>query len=310
MLTKVQSRKEGKKLLFFLLLTMSIYVAQSQTNVYHPFPNNGAMWSVKWDGSSICQDLDYFSYGDSVINNLIYHKVWVSGVETVCFLGYPKDTISNYAGAYRNDSAAKKVYWLEADSIYEKLLYTFNIKVGDTLPLDIYNMYGGTLPVKVKMKDSVLLSDGTYRKAYWVGYAGQPGTFRRIVEGIGSEGGLIERLWDGISDLYILKCFTMDTLSLYPNNGSTCYPYIPSGFTPILNNIAFSIYPNPNNGTFILPKNFHFDEIKIYNAFGQEISFTISNKNEIDLSTLATGLFYLRCYSGKKVYVAKGMKGN
>lgn len=296
------------KKLLFLVLTMSIYVAQSQTNVYHPFPTSPAMWSVKWDGAWVCQDIDYIGYGDSAINNLIYHKVWVSGVETVCFLGYPKDTISKYAGAYRNDSAAKKVFWLEADSSNEKLLYTFDVHVGDTLPLDIYNMYGSTLPVKVKMKDSVLLSDGTYRKAYWVGYAGQPGTFRRIVEGIGSEGGLIEKLWDGISDLYILKCFTMDTLSLYPNNGSTCYPYFPSGFTHILNNILFSIYPNPNNGTFNLPKNFHFDEIKIYNAYSQEISFTISNKNEIDISTLPTGLYFVKINDGKKVYVAKLMK--
>ena len=100
----------------------------------------------------------------------------------------------------------------------------------------------------------------------------------------------------------------MDTLSLYPNNGSTCYPYIPSGFTPILNNIVFSIYPNPNNGKFYLPKNFSFYEVKIYNSLGQEISFTISNKNEIDISALATGLYFVKISDGKKVYLGKVMK--
>ena len=78
----------------------------------------------------------------------------------------------------------------------------------------------------------------------------------------------------------------------------------------IKSNLLFSIYPNPNNGIFKLHKDFRYNEIKIYNSYSKEIAFTISNANEIDISTQPAGLYFVKISDGKKVYVAKVMKEN
>ncbi|MBL0051274.1 MAG: hypothetical protein IPP29_07010 [Bacteroidetes bacterium] len=160
---------------------MSIYVAHSQTNVYHPFPKYPAMWSVKWDGAWVCQDIDYFGYDDSTVNNIVYRKVWVTGIESICINQMTSDTISKYAGAYRNDTITKKVYWLEPDSLVEKLLYNFDVNVGDTLPLVMFNMYPITSAVIVKPKTLFCWLMAPII-IHWIGYAGQLGSFHRIIE--------------------------------------------------------------------------------------------------------------------------------
>ncbi|HRC31852.1 MAG TPA: T9SS type A sorting domain-containing protein [Bacteroidia bacterium] len=46
----------------------------------------------------------------------------------------------------------------------------------------------------------------------------------------------------------------------------------------------------------------------IYNSNSHEIDFTISNKNEIDITEQPAGLYFVKISDGKKVYVAKVMK--
>ncbi len=65
--------------------------------------------------------------------------------------------------------------------------------------------------------------------------------------------------------------------------------------------------PNPTSGVFAISPSIKIEQVQIFNAMGAEVSF-VKRDNEIDISALATGLYYLRCSNGKKVYVAKVMK--
>ena len=47
---------------------------------------------------------------------------------------------------------------------------------------------------------------------------------------------------------------------------------------------------------------------KIYISYSEEIDFTISNKNEIDISTQPIGLYFVKIIDGKKMYITKVMK--
>lgn len=53
------------------------------------------------------------------------------------------------------------------------------------------------------------------------------------------------------------------------------------------------LYPNPTNGKLFLEVNFEIKEINILNIYGQKIS-SFTNKNEIDISDFANGIYFLK----------------
>ncbi|MDA9782781.1 hypothetical protein N9B55_00060 [Vicingaceae bacterium] len=79
--------------------------------------------------------------GDTVVDGLLYHKLWYYeldasqnaplGMTFGLILGA---TVSKgYHGAFRNDSINKKVFYLRRSLNQEQLLYDFNLSLGDTL---------------------------------------------------------------------------------------------------------------------------------------------------------------------------------
>ena len=67
-----------------------------------------------------------------------------------------------------------------------------------------------------------------------------------------------------------------------------------------------AIYPNPTSGHFFI--NFHEAtserEIKVVNILGQEIYFT-KNENEIDISQVKTGIYFLKVLEKGELVVLK-----
>ncbi|WP_178987366.1 T9SS type A sorting domain-containing protein [Winogradskyella schleiferi] len=71
--------------------------------------------------------------------------------------------------------------------------------------------------------------------------------------------------------------------------------------TEIVNNLSIEeyvsttiqLYPNPTNGILNIISNNEVSDITIYNELGQ-IVFSQKNKNVLDISKLATGIYYLR----------------
>ena len=68
----------------------------------------------------------------------------------------------------------------------------------------------------------------------------------------------------------------------------------------------FSIYPNPSTGKFNIKfSNQHqITSVEIYNLLGESV-FQKQNTNEIDLSSAAKGIYFVKVYAGEKIYTEK-----
>jgi len=220
-----------KKLLLFII-TVTTLTAKSQTSVYHPFPDSAASWNVtaqSVDGT-YCPDpppnnpvlYDYYiSYsfmGDTIINSMAYHKVLRTGsIHQHCWNGnyinswYP---VYDYAGAIRQDTAARKVYFVRMGFSTECLLYDFSLNVGDSIA-DCLGSAGQNCAI-VNSIDSVLVGNN-YRKRF--NLAG--GWQYSLIEGIGSTSGLLEPFcpFEYIGNLI---CFSQYGQALYPDTVTKC----------------------------------------------------------------------------------------
>jgi pimeloyl-ACP methyl ester carboxylesterase len=91
-------------------------------------------------------------------------------------------------------------------------------------------------------------------------------------------------------------------LEFYATPTSTSYQF-PYTFT-IQNTLSiddnlvdntFSIYPNPTNSKVNIKSQSKFEEVEIYNVLGQKVlSKTISENQEIDMSSLTSGTYFLK----------------
>src|SRR5260221_423267 len=126
-----------RKALLLIFITAFIKT-QAQTSVYHPFPDSNAYWNCNFGGA--CSTLVFFDHNytytiisDTTIGAFNYHKLWVPAIVITDECWGNTVTSGYYAGAYRQDNANRKVYFVPPSSSAEKLLYDFNLNVGDTL---------------------------------------------------------------------------------------------------------------------------------------------------------------------------------
>ncbi len=68
----------------------------------------------------------------------------------------------------------------------------------------------------------------------------------------------------------------------------------------------FSIYPNPSTGKFNIAfsNQQQITSVEIYNLLGESV-FQKQNTNEIDLSSAAKGIYFVKVYAGEKIYTEK-----
>ena len=254
-------------LLTFIIIT---FIAKSQTWVYHPMPESNATWNFQVDAPcfpiiSLYQDYSITITGDTIIGSKTYHKlftpfVWNSYSGTSgCSIAYP-----GYKGAFRQDSIAKKVFYVPYDTT-EYLLYDFNMQVGDTLKGCIASYpYDTVISI-----DSILVGSG-YRKIWHLNQ--YQGIY--FIEGIGSTYGLTVGSAGnaiGTFPFWGLTCFIQNGSTLYPNTTTSC-PLITSinSLEKISNQL--SVFPNPSNGSFsIETENIELKEIRISDLLGKEI---------------------------------------
>ena len=112
-----------KKAFTFFAMCYAL-LTQAQTPIYHPMPDSNAQWNFQktiglcWN--PVLQMQGYMTYnytvylnGDTTINNQAYHKVFSSGVQYVSIQNCePLASWHSYDGAIREDTTAKKVYFL------------------------------------------------------------------------------------------------------------------------------------------------------------------------------------------------------
>ena len=315
------------KKLILLILLLPLLQTKAQTNIYHPFPDSNAVWNVNtWFccyGGCPPPPLpnplitnSYFTYflnGDTLINNINYNKVYKNGYSHEhCVTG---GNVNNwtfydsiYQGGLREDINSKKIYYLQPSGVNECLLYDFNLNVGDTLKDDCQlQIYGIVISI-----DSIMIGSA-YRKKLNLSVGTPP---FGLIEGIGTTGGLLEKLYDFEAGS-ILLCFKQNNQTLYPDTTTLCdlitsAPYVENEVQDV------KIFPNPVseeiNISFNLQKPTDV-KLQIYDSLGQKIKEFLEEKqtkglNKIDFSVedIPKGIYFLRIKIGENEITRKIVK--
>ncbi len=270
-----------KKYFFAIALFTGNNIVNGQTNVYHPFPDTDAVWTVH-DGHAgsafYCTngisewDRSYIQNGDTIINTVQYNKLflnehhWEYWLNPSCFYDYGT-TLNVFVGGLRNDSANKKVYYYDATLNQECLLYDFSVNVGDSIQEWGSNCSGLGYYYHILSIDSVLVGI-QYHKRFNIDGGFNADT--SIIEGIGSLTGLLGPYFF-FENFNQLHCFQElnQTMFVNPNCFCTCSIV---GVDELKNHdLRIEVYPNPFNSVSKLIANFSFKNasIQLYNIFGK-----------------------------------------
>ncbi len=241
-----------KSSLFLILLGLSIQGVYAQSS-YVPFPEGDAVWHVGIKSQYVIVPThDQYMYaGDTMINQIIYHKI--SYKEE--YIHLPDGNLVVYdqgiVGYLRQDTALRQVYLIPASDGQEYLLYDFNVMVGDTYPLTYSLLSWGELTVIAK--DSILIGN-SFRPLFILlaPYGGMSDTFK-IIEGIGWSSGLVTEAPTFCGEICMrLTCFQDDGETVYSSDEDTFGGGLPFGFCHIvgLGEIPnqkgdFSLQPDP-----------------------------------------------------------------
>jgi hypothetical protein len=293
-----------KKVILLFGLFLSFDLGFSQTNKYFPFPESNAVWR-----DSTCGVISWEMAGDTVWDNFAYHKitrnefVYPLSISQLCEYWDPPSFHTYYAGAIRQDTALRKVYFMPPGSTTDTLLYDFNLVVGDTVRT--YITFGGELEAVVTDIDSILIGS-QYRKRWIVPIEHWP---FKIIEGIGSTRGPIEPIapLGGYTQYETLICYSHNFQTLYPYY----YPYsiceVVTGIPEQSQAEIISISPNPSNGKFIIETPMTGKlSVQIFDLNGL-LMFrqNIYDKTNIDVTVLNEGLYILTVKSDASIAIKK-----
>ncbi len=269
-------------LTFLLLIPFSILGAQD----YVPIPTSGAAWSNTMYGVGGGIPSDFYVCGDTMISGREYHKLYVVlwGSSTV------------YGAAYRNDSEEKKVWLIPMGSTEEKLLYDFDLEVGQVLYWPDF-----THELEVVAIETITLSDGEERRAIRFGKP-YPELW---IEGIGSTRGFGSPGFVAPDATTDLNCFYQDNeVVLHYSGSSECdfsFDFSSCGVSTSVENVEieneFQIFPTKVddgniqvkwNPSVILSNKY---EIRLHDISGKELlrSELIPN---IELPTNDSGIYF------------------
>lgn len=284
--------------LFSIIFLQNYSFAQN----YCPFPSSNAYWSEKTvdidPGMGIKENYyTIFIDGDSLSNGILYHKLYESGIEnnysTLGNFLYSTNYTHVFAGLFREDSL-KHIYL--KFSIFEYLLYDFNLQLNDTLNNIAYRyiLAQGTY---VSAIDSVIVGTN-YRKRYHLTAKDVASDYITLVEGVGSSFGFLNFTGPPFEQYKTLFCFRGD-------NENYILDSIFCSYTDVTekrpDNYFISFFPNPSTGIFHSNfQNTYIENISIYNSIGLLLTI-VKNNEDIDLSSFGSGIYIAKIKNKKDV---------
>lgn len=184
---------------------VSLPQASAQFNVYHPFPESGAVWGMNTGCREVsCGDWGYiqnYYTGDTLIHGYEYkrvHTTYVPMTSNGCCSPPRWELPTNI----REDTTARRVY-LRLDGMdSDTLLYDFAVQIGGTLR----GYLGNCNLFTVESIDSVLVGSSFRKRINFTSYFGDCHDLS-IIEGIGSTKGLIECVVPSFQEGIGLLCF-------------------------------------------------------------------------------------------------------
>ena len=260
----------------------------AQTNVYHPFPENNAEWIVTTQVSGgcwgVCANKYVITGPDTLIGSFNYVKINMVNLSAVgpdpCCIN---DGCCMY---YRNDSIAKKVYFINEFGL-DAILYDFNLQVGDTIPGHM-GVSGGLWPIVVSNIDSIQILN-SYHKRWNMIIMGET---RSIIEGVGNTNGLFEPISLASEITFELACASIGNTVIY--GFEACNIVAISEKTD--ESLLPQAYPNPSSSFLMINnsnKNIAY-VANLYDLSGNNLkSFNSSIPVCFDVSSFPNGMYFI-----------------
>jgi hypothetical protein len=256
--------------------------------------NNGVIPPPIWSYTNYWET--YYS-GDTTILNHKYKKIEKTEYDIFCL----NTVISgpNYIGAIRDDIFQKKVFYIPREDSVEKLIYDFNLGVGDTL-ISALNF---NQPLIVNIVDSILIND-EYHKRIQFRYVDA-----EIIEGIGSRTGLVEELvaFEGGSHLCALYVDTTFVFPDHPCNLSSTDTCLTLNVESQFKDEEFLIFPNPAKDQFQINIStemlIHNPRIEIFSIAGKIYKNEVLTNEitQIKSNDFKSGIYIVKVYTDKKL---------
>jgi hypothetical protein len=310
-----------KKITIILLSTLLLNSFSGNAQQYFPFPTSNAFWKVGWGVSGCVPPLDITEYdyqitGDTLIGLYTYHKLKKSGIFYCGDPLYPSTGNENFVGAYRNDTLAKRVYYIPKDSTSESLLYDFNLLTGDTIKGYMEELATNIYPTFYAVIDSIdsVSINSVYRKR-WHFHTSKNGMplwdEGKIIEGIGNTLGLLEGLLPGMDNNGRILCFSENGISLY-GFYNPCFLYVVGIETEIIEQTELLIHPNPTTGNITIDLGELRQDVKaiLINSLGQILltqNYTSTAYINLDLD-YPKGIYFLQIANEGEVVTKKIIK--
>lgn len=292
-----------KNLVFIFTLLISLSL-RGQTSFYHNMPDSGAVWNFHFTFYCFGTGGGFADYyysitikGDTIINSQSYHKLNSPYAQSFS-VGNCGGVLIGYNGAFREDTANRKVYYVPIANSTEQLLYDFNLQVGDTVKGYLQSFLS---PYDtVQSIDSILIGN-SYRKRWNINTCYDI----HLIEGIGSTYGLYQNSPGCYTDFanYYLTCFQQNSLTLYPDTLTNCQLITYSKNLSLENSLT-KIFPNPFHSSceILVPYEFENSEWKIFNSQGTLLYKETKSKNKsfrLNRDNLNNGIYFLQLVNSK-----------
>lgn len=264
---------------YLLILSISIFslVANGQNFVY---PAN--QWNVSGSENFGGTYTEIFRvFGDSVIGNMSYNKIFISYDSTM--------TNWSYYGLLREDS--NKVYFIPQYGNTEGLLYDFSLNAGDTT-----HIISAWMPEPQEFicqsVDSIIYN-GTFYKRWNFSFPDE-----QWIEGIGStEGPLHSGASAYVFDLWFsLLCFHRNDSLLYmqPNITQCYYSTVGIKELDVASNINLSPNPLQRGQSLKICSDYSIISVELYNSVGLKLGELLNIENKtavISTGNMTTGIY-------------------
>ena len=195
-----------KYILIFILIIISFNIKAQK---YTPFNLETGIWqdhTFNPNGGNFMDDYStYYTKGDSVVNSIKYTKLFCYNIITYSHIPLPSYT-TFYWGLIRNDTLNKQIKVIRFNQSTEKILYNFNLKIGDAL------FDNNNTSAKITYIDSIKICNKFYKR-----FKTNKQTVVRnfndsskvvLIEGIGFNCGFIEPFFEGFEYYKELACYT------------------------------------------------------------------------------------------------------